>query len=133
MRVMMSVPSKVLRSSIVASVAAVSLAACGGGGDSVNTLPVITAQAPVTSPTASVATETTTTVAQQAEYYTIQQGDTLFGIAEAFGVTMDELISFNAIADPDAIQAGQRIQIPPGGTPPMPTAPATTTTTSTTP
>jgi len=132
MRYMMSVPSKVLRSFIVASVAAVSLAACGGGEESIETLPVITAQSPVTS-AAAVASVTTTTVAQAPEYYTIQQGDTLFGIAEAFGVTMDELISFNAIADPDAIQAGQRIQIPPGGTPPMPTAPASTTSTSTTP
>lgn len=107
-----------------------SLAACGGGGDSVDTLPVITAQSAATT-VATPAVESSTTVAQQAEYYTIQQGDTLFGIAEAFGVTMDELISFNAIADPDAIQAGQRIQIPPGGTPPTPTAPTTTTTTTT--
>lgn len=105
------------------------LAACGGDGDSVDTLPVITAQSPDTT-AASQETATTTTVAQQAEYYTIQQGDTLFGIAQAFGVTMDELISFNAIADPDAIQAGQRIQIPPGGAPPMPTSPPTTTTTT---
>jgi len=106
-----------------------SLNACGGGDDSVETLPVITSPVPAAPATPAAPEQTTTTVGQEAEFYTIQQGDTLFGIAEAFGVTMDEIISFNAIADPDAIQAGQRIQIPPGGTPPMPTAPPSTTTT----
>ena len=120
---------RILRAVVFVPSVAVLLVACGGGGDSVDTLPVITAQAPVTAAATPSAAVTTTTLAQQAEFYTIQQGDTLFGIAEAFGVTMDELISFNAIADPDAIQAGQRIQIPPGGTPPTPTAPTTTSTT----
>lgn len=47
--------------------------------------------------------------------YTIQQGDTLFSIARAFGVTVDAIVSANNIANPDVIQAGQTISIPGGG------------------
>lgn len=100
----------------------VSLVACGGDDESVDTLPLLTA-APTVAPTTAV-TSTTLPVAE--EFYTIQQGDTLFGIAQAFGVSVSDLISFNAIANPDAIQAGQRLQIPPATAAPATTAPTTT-------
>ncbi|MFZ9383152.1 MAG: LysM peptidoglycan-binding domain-containing protein [Ilumatobacteraceae bacterium] len=104
----------------VASVAAFVLVACGSDEGSIDTLPLMTA-----APTLAPSTEmVTTTVPAAEEFYTIQQGDTLFGIAQSFGVSVDELISFNAIADPDAIQAGQRLRIPP--------ASATTTTAAST-
>ena len=86
-----------------------SLAACGGDEQSVDTLPLLTA-AP-TIPATAIAPTTLAPVAE--EFYTIQQGDTLFAIAQSFGVSMSDLISYNAIADPDAIQAGQRLKIPP--------------------
>lgn len=105
----------------MALVTSVVLLACGGDEKSVDTLPLMTA-APSVAPT-SVMPSTTAPVAE--EFYTIQQGDTLFGIAQAFGVTVDDLISFNAIADPDAIQAGQRLQIPPASSATT-TAPSTT-------
>lgn len=104
----------------VASVAAFVLVACGGDEGSIDTLPLMTA-APTLAPSTAMVT---TTVPAAEEFYTIQQGDTLFGIAQSFGVSVDELISFNAIADPDAIQAGQRLRIPP--------ASATTTTAAST-
>ncbi|MEY3680737.1 MAG: hypothetical protein RL547_1350 [Actinomycetota bacterium] len=104
----------------VASVAAFVLVACGSDEGSIDTLPLMTA-----APTLAPSTEmVTTTVPAAEEFYTIQQGDTLFGIAQSFGVSVDELISFNAIADPDAIQAGQRLRIP--------SASATTTTAAST-
>ena len=106
----------------VAIMTSVTLVACGGDDESVDTLPLMTA-APSVAPT-SIGTTTTLPTAE--EFYTIQQGDTLSGIAQAFGVSVGDLISFNAIADPDAIQAGQRLQIPPA-TAPTTTAPATTT------
>lgn len=99
----------------------VTLVACGGHNASIDTLPLMTA-APTAAPT-SVGSTTSLPVAE--EFYTIQSGDTLFGIAQAFGVSVGDLISFNAIADPDAIQAGQRLQIPPAATPTT-TAPTTT-------
>lgn len=106
----------------VAIMTSVTLVACGGDDESVDTLPLMTA-APSVVPTSMGAT---TTLPTAEEFYTIQQGDTLSGIAQAFGVSVGDLISFNAIADPDAIQAGQRLQIPPA-TAPTTTAPATTT------
>ncbi len=45
--------------------------------------------------------------------YTVEVGDTLFSIAEKFGVTMDLLISFNALADPNNIGVGTKLLIPP--------------------
>ncbi len=104
----------------------VSLVGCGGDDESVDTLPLLTA-----APTVPATTIAPTTLAPVAEeFYTIQQGDTLFGIAQSFGVSMSDLISYNAIADPDAIQAGQRLKIPPtaGTTTTIPVVESTTAT-----
>lgn len=60
--------------------------------------------------------------------YTVQPGDTLFSIATAHGTTVDVLLGLNAISDPDAIEAGQYLNVPiPTPTPsptPSPTPPA---------
>lgn len=95
--------------------------ACGGDESSVETLPLMTA-APTVPPT----TPAPITVAPAAEeFYTIQQGDTLSRIAQSFGVSVSDLIAYNGIANPDSIQAGQRLKIPPSTqpstTPPEPT------------
>lgn len=44
--------------------------------------------------------------------YTVEAGDTLFGIALRFGVTVDMLTKYNGIADPDLIMVDQHIRIP---------------------
>lgn len=44
--------------------------------------------------------------------YTIQSGDTLFTIAQRFGVTVDTLVTLNQIADPSVISVGQVLLIP---------------------
>lgn len=44
--------------------------------------------------------------------YAVQDGDTLFGIALAFGTTVDELAAANGIEDPSAIFPGQELLIP---------------------
>jgi LysM repeat protein len=48
------------------------------------------------------------------QFYTIKQGDTLASIAAATGVTVQSIIELNGIEDPNAIQAGQTIEIPSG-------------------
>lgn len=50
-----------------------------------------------------------------AQYYTVQPGDTLFGIAERFGTTVQNLVNLNQIADPNLIFVGQRLLISPDG------------------
>jgi len=44
--------------------------------------------------------------------YTVQDGDTLFGIAFTFGSTVDELAAANGIDNPSAIFPGQELVIP---------------------
>ena len=104
------------------------VSSCGGGdnGD-YDTLPLITTATP-----APAAVESTTTMPEAVEYYTIQQGDTLFGIAQSFGVTLEDLIAFNGITDPDAIEAGQKLKVPPVGAS-IPPGPTTTVAQTTTP
>jgi LysM repeat protein len=42
----------------------------------------------------------------------VQAGETLFRIALRYGVTVEELASYNDIADPARIDVGQQIRIP---------------------
>ncbi len=44
--------------------------------------------------------------------YTIQAGDTLYGIATRYGTTMEALQDLNGIANPNLISVGQAIAIP---------------------
>ena len=44
--------------------------------------------------------------------YTVQEGDTLSGIAEMFGVTWDAIIQANNLQSQDAIFVGQELIIP---------------------
>ena len=99
------------------------LSACGGDDvQVVETLPVMVAESTTTIPLV-----TTTTLAANPEFYTIQQGDTLSAIASSFGVTVADIVAANGLPNADAIQAGQKLAIPGNGT-----APATTTVVATT-
>ncbi len=44
--------------------------------------------------------------------YTVEEGDTLFSIALAFGLTTDELIAANNLSNPDLLSVGQQLVIP---------------------
>jgi len=46
--------------------------------------------------------------------YTVQEGDTLSGIAQRFGLAMDTLISFNGIQEARALKVGARLTLPNG-------------------
>jgi LysM repeat protein len=46
--------------------------------------------------------------------YTVKSGDTLGQIAERFGITVEELIAVNNLADPDWLEPGMQLVIPAG-------------------
>lgn len=50
--------------------------------------------------------------APPSQSYTVQQNDTLFGIATAFGTTVEVLAALNNIADVDSLNAGEVLQLP---------------------
>jgi LysM repeat protein len=63
------------------------------------------------------------------ETYVIESGDTLSEIATLFGVTVDEIMSFNSIDNADSLAVGDILVIPVIATPtplPPPTEPAAT-------
>lgn len=47
----------------------------------------------------------------QAQYYTVQSGDTLSGIASRYGTTWQNLQAMNGISNPNLIYTGQRIRV----------------------
>lgn len=107
--------------------------ACGEGNDSgLDSLPMLGTVATVAPTTPAGEAVTTTTVVMGEQTYTIQQGDTLSYIAGQFGVTVEAIVAANGLANPDAIQAGQKVIIPSGGVVTTTSAPAATTTTSST-
>lgn len=82
-------------------------------------------------PTSSPTAPGGSTGAGGTEYYVVQAGDTLGGIADRFGVTVADLVAKNNIADPNIIHVGQTLVIGGGSTgavggPPPPPAPSGT-------
>jgi LysM repeat protein len=49
--------------------------------------------------------------------YTIQEGDTLGAIAQTYGVSIEDLIAANGLADPDVLDIGQTLIIPVAASP----------------
>ena len=52
-----------------------------------------------------------------AQYYTVKAGDTLFDIAKAYGVPLEELAKSNRLSDPNRLYVDQVLQIPDAGRP----------------
>ena len=46
-----------------------------------------------------------------AEYYTVKRGDNLIGIAAKYGTTVNQLVAWNNISNPNLIYAGQKIRV----------------------
>lgn len=107
----------------VVAITAVS-GACGGAEsvDPSKTLPPI-----ATTSTTSTTVYVPTTIVYLK--HTVAPGESLFSIADAYGVSVEELSAINEITNPDYIQAGQVLLIPNDGTTPSPTtaAPGATT------
>ena len=85
---------------------AVGAAACG------TTDPASQERLPPIRTTIATTTTTTTTIPPGDVVYVVQRGDTLGKIAERFGVTVIALVERNGLASADAIEAGQRLEVP---------------------
>lgn len=66
---------------------------------------------PVTSPEALIS-KTVTASPQAVEEYQVQANDTLGVIAEKYGISVEELMQFNGLIDPNALSIGMVIYIP---------------------
>ncbi len=64
----------------------------------------------------SASTAPTTEAPEQPTAYVVQPGDSVGGIASAYGLDADGLAEYNNLDDPDRIAAGQQLLIPPGAT-----------------
>ena len=49
-------------------------------------------------------------------FYTVRKGDTLYGIALAFGQNWRDIASWNNVSDPDKIQIGEKLRVVPRDT-----------------
>ena len=47
-------------------------------------------------------------------YYTVRPGNTLFGIAQFFQTTVNDILRYNNIADANRIYVGETLAIPAG-------------------
>lgn len=78
---------------------------------------------------AQVSYAETTAVAEERQplmrYYTVRPGDTLNGIAQSLGTSMQKIAQANDIEDPNLIYAGQALYVPDGIGAPIPWAPGT--------
>lgn len=54
-----------------------------------------------------------TAPADNPETYVVAEGDSLYAIALRFNVELDALIQLNGLSDPNDIQVGQELKIPP--------------------
>lgn len=90
----------------ILGVGALAATACG------TTDPAAQERLPPIRTTIASTTTTTTTLPPGDVVYVVQSGDALQRIAERFGVTVEAIVERNALASPDAIQAGQRLEIP---------------------
>lgn len=109
------VRSQLTRNLILTLLAAALLSfACGGGGDDdvaptdLDTIP--TATPPETLPDPLIVAQGEVPVSGTT--YTVQEGDTLIGIAEQFGTTVEALVEANDLGDTTGLEVGQELTIP---------------------
>ncbi len=65
-------------------------------------------------PTATPTLSAGTSVSPNVVTYTVQPGDSLYSIAAAYSMTVDQLMALNDITDPASLQVGQVLTISPG-------------------
>ena len=49
--------------------------------------------------------------AGSAQYYTVQSGDTLSGIASKYGASYQKIVQLNGLSNPNLIYVGQKLRV----------------------
>lgn len=75
----------------------------GGSGDNSDT----------DTPDVTSTLATTTTVAGEPRKYVVQSGESLFAIAQKFNLSAPALVELNKIKNPDRVEAGTELLLPP--------------------
>jgi LysM repeat protein len=106
----------VLTVTTLALTGALFVAACGGGGGgsagrpSTGKIPTATAYAILPEPT--ILSEGAPVTQSSGDTYVVESGDTLMAIADKLGVSVDDLISLNDLANPSQLEVGQVLKVP---------------------
>jgi len=87
------------------------LVACGGSPSSTPT-PIPANVLVIVTPTPG-APPPRATAPDRTRRHVVQEGDTLFAIAAQYGVSEEELMQLNQLADPDQLFVGEELIIPP--------------------
>jgi LysM repeat protein len=99
--------------------------ACGGGGGTggrPNTGKIPTATAYAVLPEPTIVSGGAPVTQGGGDTYVVESGDILMTIAEKLGVSVEDLISLNDLADPSHLEVGQVLKVPSrGGAGPTPT------------
>ena len=80
----------------------------------VETKPITVETKPITVETKPVTVETKPATAEAEPewiYHTIAKGEGLYGIARKYGTTVDNILQWNNLSNPDKIAAGQKLKI----------------------
>ncbi|MFA5774763.1 MAG: LysM domain-containing protein, partial [Ilumatobacteraceae bacterium] len=80
---------------------------------------------PAETTTTSTVPPVTTTTYVEPVYYLVKSGDTLFNISQRYNLDMLKLMQLNGITDPNHVEVGQNLLLPPP-TGFIPVAPSTT-------
>lgn len=59
---------------------------------------------------------------QRSGTYTVQPGDTLWGIAHSLGIHLSDLLNANSVGDPNVIRPGDKLTVPQAAAPQAPVA-----------
>ncbi len=90
--------------------ALLALGACGGGDSPFAVIPSSTVGGATQTPVAG--TPTATPSECEPTDYEVLDGDTLAGLAETFGVTIDAIVEASDLEDPDVLAIGDPLTIP---------------------
>jgi LysM repeat protein len=93
------------------------LSGCGSGAPTAESTPTVSVKliVPTAVPTATSLPPTAepTHAGTSGGTYVVKSGDTLSKIAADFGVSVDDIVKANNIADPNVLKEGQELVIPP--------------------